>query len=218
MAMLVNAINKFTASKAGKFLTGIKAPCTLATITTLSCVSKDAVNCAFYTWQSCTNKRIPDDKRNFVAGLDLSNGILNVTLQLGAGLLFDKVVFPKLYDDFIGKKCFEKLPQKLVEKYKDLSLAKAEQHTKLLNKLARNGLMVIGTLVLTQILVKRVLVPSIATPMATYFKEKFDKNHPKQINAQQPQGDVVTFENRSENVTNSQENQNLPDCYKTFVK
>ena len=220
MSSLVTAINKFTSSTLGKKLTGLKAACTLGTITTLSCVSKDAVNCAFYTWQSATNKRIPDDKRGFVAGLDLANGILNVTLQLGAGLLFDKKVFPWLYDKKIGPKCFDKLPQKLVEKY-GINLAKAEKHAKLLNTMARSGLMVIGTLVLTQIFIKRVVVPSIATPLATFFKKKIDKNPDnKSVSsaAKQPlSADTVSFENRS-TVNNSQENKKIPNCFHSFMK
>lgn len=67
-----------------------------------SLVSKDAVNCAFYTYQSWNNKRIPEDKRKFVAALDFMNGVINVVGQVASFLLFEKYVIPKLIRGYTG--------------------------------------------------------------------------------------------------------------------
>ena len=59
-------------------------------------VSKDLVGCALYTTQSLKNKKIPPEKRKFVASLDLMNGILMVGGQLVVGKLIENKLIPKL--------------------------------------------------------------------------------------------------------------------------
>lgn len=63
----------------------------------LSIVSKDLVGCALYTSQSWTNKKIPEDKRKFVASVDLMNGIVMVGGQLFIGKVIDGMVVPKWF-------------------------------------------------------------------------------------------------------------------------
>lgn len=63
-----------------------------------SIVSKDAVGCFLYTTQSLANKKIPEEKRKFVAALDLMNGIIMVGGQLAIGKLIERKFTPK----FIG--------------------------------------------------------------------------------------------------------------------
>ena len=65
----------------------------------ISIVSKDAINCVFYTYQSLHNKKIPEEKRKFVAAIDLMNGIIMVGGQLLAGMIIEKKFGPW----FIGK-------------------------------------------------------------------------------------------------------------------
>ena len=60
------------------------------TLALYSTTTKDAVNCYYYTTQSYNNKKIPEDNRKFVAGIDLANGILNVITQLTLGLFVNK--------------------------------------------------------------------------------------------------------------------------------
>ena len=62
-----------------------------------SIVSKDAVGCVVYTSQSLNNKKIPEDKRGFVAALDLINGILMVGGQLAIGKIIEGQLTPKLF-------------------------------------------------------------------------------------------------------------------------
>lgn len=62
-----------------------------------SIVSKDLVGCFLYTWQSLHNKEIPEEKRKFVASLDLMNGILMVGGQLVIGKLIEAKFIPKWF-------------------------------------------------------------------------------------------------------------------------
>ena len=47
-----------------------------------SIVLKDGLGCYFYVKQSLNNDKIPEDKRKFVAALDLANGGLMIAMQL----------------------------------------------------------------------------------------------------------------------------------------
>lgn len=61
-----------------------------------SIVSKDLVGCFLYTSQSLNNKKIPEEKRKFVAAVDLMNGIIMVGGQFLIGKIIDAKVTPKL--------------------------------------------------------------------------------------------------------------------------
>lgn len=65
-------------------------------------VSKDIVGCFLYTYQSLHNKKIPEEKRKFVAALDLMNGFIMVFGQLLVGKIIDAKLTPKLLSKFTG--------------------------------------------------------------------------------------------------------------------
>jgi hypothetical protein len=69
----------------------------------VSALSKDAVNCYYYTTQSWNNKKIPEDKRSFVGSMDLMNGILNVAGQMVVGKWIEKKA-PKWFESIVGSK------------------------------------------------------------------------------------------------------------------
>lgn len=76
---------------------GLKHPAEYAAkMMVVSLVSKDFINCGFYTYQSLNNKKIPEDKRGFVAALDLVNGFINVGGQIATFFLVDRLLIPKL--------------------------------------------------------------------------------------------------------------------------
>lgn len=163
-------------SKPVKYLTNPNAAGAAVTIATISNLSKDAVNCAYYVHQSLNNERIPEDKRKFVAGIDLANGILNVTLQglvsyaltKHVGKFFDKKVATRYFTEEKYKKLYSKLNNKI--KYEDfVSLMEKNKGA------AKVGLSVITALVAMQVVTKRILVPLIATPGASLFKNMFEK-------------------------------------------
>ncbi len=158
----------------------------------ISTTTKDGVNCYYYTTQSYNNKRIPEDKRKFVAGIDLANGILNVITQLTLGLCINKWS-DKLYDR-VFKGGFTPSAAK-IKTYTDkvnAFLKKSELTENLIcssknvkdainktNKIARGGFGVIAVLIVTQIIAKRMIVPFLSTPLAGVFKKQLDKREAK---------------------------------------
>ena len=157
-----------------------------------STTTKDAVNCYYYTTQSYNNKEIPEDKRKFVAGIDLANGILNVITQLTLGLVVNKQsdkLFEKIFKGGIVAKPenIAKYKQKvnaLLQKStltKHISSTEAEikDAIKKTNKIAKGGFGVIAVLIVTQIIAKRMIVPFLSTPLAGFFKNYLDKREQK---------------------------------------
>ena len=188
MSKVTKVIDSFYNSNIGKKLANPKATvATAALIATVSNVSKDAVNCAYYTVQSLNNERIPEDQRKFVAALDLANGIMNVGVQIAMAFglsdlitsIFDnKIAKTKdfsLKEDVIKEK-FAKLPEELKMKTNEAQFIK-DYSAKMKPRigLARTGFTVLAVNVAMQILTKRIITPLFATPMATYFKEGFEK-------------------------------------------
>ena len=201
---------------------GLNAPTAIGTITTLSCATKDALNCVYYVKQSLDNKRIPEDKRNFVAGMDLVNGVLNVALQLATGLWFNSKVLPKIFENYVAPKYFSNsLEQRILalgegkNAIKGIDADVAKHVAGKLKKAGKAGLAAAATLILTQILIKRVVVPLIATPCAAWFKEYTDKR--KQTNPNIAGQDTVTFEKNPQIVSNV-DHEKLPECFKNFMK
>ena len=103
MSKVTKVIDSFYNSNIGKKLANPKATvATAAMIATVSNVSKDAVNCAYYTIQSLNNERIPEDQRKFVAALDLSNGIMNVGVQVLTAFGLSELI-TSIFDNKIAK-------------------------------------------------------------------------------------------------------------------
>ena len=188
MSKVTKVIDSFYNSNIGKKLANPKATvATAALIATVSNVSKDAVNCAYYTVQSLNNERIPEDQRKFVAALDLANGIMNVGIQIltAFGLsdlitsFFDNKIAKARYfraDDKIIEEEFSKLTTEMKSKLPKEEFAKG--YKKLVSnrtKISRTGFTVLAVNIMMQILTKRIITPLFATPMASYFKEGFEK-------------------------------------------
>jgi|GEM_PF-3968147 len=201
--------NKVLNTKAAGKLLGAGAAA--STIALISTQSKDALATYYYVTQSLKNKKIPEEKRKFVAGLDLANGILNqifaLTLGMGIGKwtpkLFDKKIAPKYFSPDAMKTMFDTI------KPKNMSIGEFSKKFDGVKTASKAGLAVMATLVGTQILCKRVLVPLLATPMASFFKNKMDKtggeNSPELdrviINSKMPNNDITDFRGYLKNPT-----------------
>jgi hypothetical protein len=100
----VGSFMNWTSKKCSGFLEkGYKEPAkTAATMMVVSFITKDVINCAMYTTQSLNNKEIPEDKRNFVAFMDLFNGIINVFGQIGSFCLVEKYLVPFFEKQYTG--------------------------------------------------------------------------------------------------------------------
>jgi len=77
-----------------------------------SIVSKDLIGCFVYTSQSLNNKKIPEEKRGYVAALDLINGILMVGGQLVVGKIIESKLTPQLFGKFYSGKFKDKFTGK----------------------------------------------------------------------------------------------------------
>src|SRR5574344_1435549 len=148
-----------------------------------SVVLKDGAGCYLYVNQSLHNKKIPEDKRKFVAALDLTNGGLMILTQI---LMFmtisskkcqDKMfnsMFGKYFDKAVSKGCKEMMLLK--GKIKAQDTASFEKSFEGLKGGVKGAFSFLTSMVAATILAKRVLVPFIATPLATKAEALMDKN------------------------------------------
>lgn len=149
----------------------------IAALGITSIVLKDGFGCYLYVKQSLNNKKIPDDKRKFVAAMDLVNGGLMILSQL---IMFktisnkkvqDKMfkgLFGKLFNEKAKEACMNALKQKgKIKNFtpKDFSTAFDKFHNNI-----KGTFGLLTTLVASTILAKRVIVPFIATPLAEKAK------------------------------------------------
>lgn len=184
MSIGIKAVNKIANSKLFNKLNSPSIAGAASGIALASTMSKDIVATYYYVTQSAKNEKIPPEKRSFVAALDLGNGIMNVIGALAIGLPM-KGWMEKLFDSKIEKKYFstevaEKTMQKIAEAGKKIDKEKFMEAFMKRKDLAKTGLCVMGTLVGSQIIAKRILTPLIATPMASAFEKLFKKDGGKE--------------------------------------
>ena len=143
----------------------------------LSIVLKDGLGCYMYVKQSLNNKNIPEEKRKFVAALDLANGGLMIAAQI---LMFmtisNKALQSKWFEKMFGK-FFDRAARKGYQEF----MLKNPKYAKLSNKdfnaafeKCKSGISdcfgALTSLVAATVLAKRVIVPFIATPLAEIAK------------------------------------------------
>lgn len=151
----------------------------------MSIVLKDALGCYYYVTQSLNNKKIPEDKRKFVAALDLANGVLMNITQLGmfftiSNKKVQKKIFDKLYGKIFTRSMKRAEVNKLlkIDKFKPLKRLGAGTVFDNLKSSCRESFGVLTALVASTIVAKRMIVPFIATPTADWAKAKFIDNNP----------------------------------------
>ena len=152
----------------------------LALTTVGSIIVKDGVGCYKYVTQSLNNDKIPEEKRKFVAALDLSNGILMILAQIGmffAMRKFSEPIFNKLFKKSFNPKTAENIAAKL---RMEQVMAKESPVRKLLfdkefakvRKDALDLFKFVADIAAATIVGKRIIVPFIATPLANVVKDK----------------------------------------------
>ncbi len=182
MAPVINTRNLYKNILNNKFMKKwipedpMKAAATLALVST---VTKDALNCGYYTYQSYNNKRIPEDKRKFVAANDLSNGFYNVLIPILLKRPIDKTnkkMFEKYFEKYFNDDAAKTIYEKLKDANPDYTLDMVKHSLGKKSKTAaKAGLGVIFTLVVSQIICKRIITPTLATPSADYVKKVMEK-------------------------------------------
>ena len=149
-----------------------------------SIVLKDGLGCYFYVNQSLHNEKIPEDKRKFVAALDLANGGLMILMQL---LLFftisNRKVQDKIFDKLFGKNFTRSANKALQDKLRQLDklqnmtgkdFHKAREADK---KGLKNAFSYITSLAAATLIGKRIIVPFIATPLADKTEKWMNRNN-----------------------------------------
>ncbi len=163
--------------------------------TLISIVSKDAIGCVMYVWQSLNNKRIPEDKRKFVASVDLANGAIMIGFQLLAYKTLDTPNFQdKLFNRTLGK-YFDHNNQKAhrhVLENVEKSMGKDGLNTGRLimndsfleaQKTSKGALKKLIPLIAAAIIAKRVFAPFFSVPLADYLRKYIFNDDP---NAKKP--------------------------------
>ena len=187
--ILYGPINRIAGGEGIKKLKAPELAAAAVLISNISTTSKDMVSTYYYTTQSLKNEKIPEEKRKFVAMLDLANGIMNATFGLALGF-FVPWVAGKVYDGRFKSRFknveslqneVKKLGKKVgSEKIKglnidELSVDAVEAFIRQRGKYTKAGIGVLAALVGSQILGKRIITPLIATPMASAFKNKMEQ-------------------------------------------
>lgn len=237
---MIEAINKATAGIYSKFIKSglhqslVDKKVTRKTVDNVvagatigSIVLKDGIGCIMYVEQSKHNKKIPEERRNFVWKLDAVNGGLMIAFQLLFFLgmrKFNDKLFNKLFKSFKPANRNGFIEQARVDQAARTGTAetKAELGEKFADfKYSMTSVFrSVTELVASTILAKRVVVPFIAT----YLTDKLENNHQKKIAANAPAmtGTTVKSEETEEkpqeaganlDITSSPETTNLLDLY-----
>ena len=145
-----------------------------------SIVLKDALGCYMYVNQSLNNKKIPEEKRAFVAALDLANGGLMIAAQLIAfKTISNPKIQAKMFNKLFGKTLNRSFRKGVIDKlsrnplYSGLGKKVLNENYANFKKSAIDAFGMTTSLIASTILAKRVVVPFIATPLATYLKDNY---------------------------------------------
>ena len=149
-----------------------------------SIVAKDGYGCYVYIKQNEKNKDIPEDKRKFLTGLDLANGLLMMGVQVATFFALTKTnAFEKLFDKTIGKNfSAEKLNVVTQNVRKKLPQTSPDEIALVFDKVKKDSSTAfnhLSSLICTTMLAKRVAVPLIATPFADFYKNKMNNKNSK---------------------------------------
>lgn len=165
-----------------------------------SVIAKDGIGCYMYVTQSLHNKKIPEEKRKFVAAYDLTNGVLMMATQVLCFFAMRKInksLFPKLFKKSFDKKgqVIKSISTQVRKNQKDAGVtnpARKSEIRKIYNYLKEHSYDIfsfITELAAATIFAKRIVVPLISTPLANKIKGKMG-TEPEKTPQEQPQETV----------------------------
>ena len=149
-----------------------------------SIILKDGLGCYLYVKQSLANDKIPEDKRKFVAALDLANGGLMILMQILMTYTISKKtvqekMFNKLFDKFFNRGASKSM-QALMEKKAELAGIKGNQRFHRAFEGFRDASLTafggLTALIAATTVGKRIITPFIATPLADKTKAWMCRN------------------------------------------
>ena len=181
----------------------------LAGATVTSIILKDGIGCAMYVTQSLNNKKIPDEKRKFVAALDLTNGLLMIVAQIGMFFAmrkysgpFFKRIFEKSFSALAKNNTITRMQMKAAKTGK--GWAKKLKLGKIFDKVEKSGLDLfkfIADIAAATIVGKRVIVPLIATPLASKVEKRMNRNKENKTQEIKESKPKIEEENKEEQKT-----------------
>ena len=159
----------------------------LALTTVASIVIKDGVGCYKYVTQSLNNERIPEKQRSFVAALDLTNGVLMIAAQIAmffAMRKFSEPIFNKLFKKSFNEKNAKDIATRIRMLQREQGATPSRKMTinKEYQKVRDDALAVfkfVADIAAATIIGKRVIVPFIATPLASKVQSKMEASKHK---------------------------------------
>lgn len=191
----------------------------LALTTVGSIIVKDGVGCYKYVTQSLNNKDIPDDRRNFVAALDLSNGVLMILAQIGmffAMRKFSEPIFNKMFKKSFNPQTLGNLATKLRMDNNSIRKLVYNKEAAKVRKDALDLFKFVADIAAATIIGKRVIVPFVATPVANVIKNKMDEDskakNEQNVEDKNDDDDLkINKENKVEEVKESQKKSEIED-------
>ncbi len=196
----------------------------MSAIGVTSIVLKDGLGCYLYVKQSLNNKKIPEDKRKFVAALDLANGGLMIGMQL---LMFFTIsnkkvqnkIFNKLFGKYFTRSADKALQAKLssIDKLKGMTGKDFHTARESDKKGLKNAFSYLISLAAATLIAKRIIVPFIATPLADKTKAWMSRNDKplethkdtkNTYNTERPAAIVDEKDKKTQFSGNTQENKN----------
>ena len=164
----------------------------LAYTTVASIIIKDGVGCYKYVTQSLNNKEIPEKRRNFVAALDLTNGILMIIAQIGmfaAMRKYSEPIFNKLFKKSFNPKVASQTAERIRMQQKQAGETvsrkiEINKKTQEVRKNALEAFKFVAEIAAATIVGKRIIVPFIATPLANIVKDKMEAKNKEKAEAE----------------------------------
>jgi hypothetical protein len=137
----------------------------------LTITAKDFIGMLAYYYQSINNKKIPVEKRKYVASYELMNGLINCVLPFALGMTIqNEHVLDEATYRLFGKKYY--VDPQLLEKATGAAKEALEKKASIY-KTCRGGLKSFSAIILAAIISKRIIAPFIAGPAAAKYKKKF---------------------------------------------
>lgn len=210
-----NALKKFD---------GAKCANAVAALMITSICLKDGVGCGMYVYQSLNNDKIPEKRRKFVASMDFTNGALMILTQIAAFFGMKKLneavlykFFNKTFDE--SGKALKALTEKIRvhQKIEDqLPTKKTEIATEYqkFRKFCLDSIGNITNLVAATIVAKRIVVPFIATPLASKVEKQMNKYSENPVNKENKIEPTMQGKIEPENILNTVGTSNLLEQYK----
>lgn len=163
------------ASNSRKFIDGVGIA---------SIVLKDGLGCYMYVTQSLSNESIPEDKRKFVAALDLTNGGLMIAAQILMHMtISSKIVQTKMFNKLFTKQ-FDRNTSKMLhsilkrtDKFKDVTPQEVSEALSKYKGEVCDAFGSLTSLFAATTIGKRVIVPFIATPLASKAEKYMNKDN-----------------------------------------